>query len=142
MSEAKWSAAERCGASERSERCERTNVASDRVALSKRDCHTSSNTPLIGQFSLNFTALHLSIDKKENAFRKKKMKRKLGPVSTRDNRVLKGPLGRSLRSFARTAHSTHSTHSLRSDLLRYARFACSLRTQTRSLTLLTPSWDS
>ena len=31
------SEAERCGASERSERCERTNVASDRVALLKRD---------------------------------------------------------------------------------------------------------
>ena len=31
------SEAERCGASERSERCERTNVASDRVARSKRD---------------------------------------------------------------------------------------------------------
>ena len=31
------SKAERCGASEPSERCERTNVASDRVALSKRD---------------------------------------------------------------------------------------------------------
>ena len=44
----------------------------------------------------------------------------LGPVSTRDNRVLKGPLGRSLRSFARTAHSAHS---LRSAPLRYARFA-------------------
>ena len=36
------------------------------------------------------------------------------PVSTRDNRVLKGPLGRSLRSFAR---STHSAHSLRSGTL-------------------------
>ena len=31
------SEAERCEASERSGRCERTNVASDRVALSKRD---------------------------------------------------------------------------------------------------------
>ena len=41
-----------------------------------------------------------------------------GPVSTRNNRVLKGPLGRSLRSFARTAHSAHS---LRSAPLRYAR---------------------
>ena len=30
--------AERCGASEQSERCERTNIASDRVARSKRDC--------------------------------------------------------------------------------------------------------
>ena len=33
------SEAERCGASERSEWCKRTNVASDRGALSKRDCH-------------------------------------------------------------------------------------------------------
>ena len=32
------SKAERCGASERSERCEWTNIVSDRVALSKRDC--------------------------------------------------------------------------------------------------------
>ena len=31
-----------------------------------------------------------------------------GPVSTRDNRVLKGPLGRSLRSVARTAHLAYS----------------------------------
>ena len=29
-----------CGASERSERCERTNIASDRVACSKRGCLT------------------------------------------------------------------------------------------------------
>jgi len=43
-----------------------------------------------------------------------------GPVSSRDNRVFNGPLGRSLRSFARTAHSAHS---LRSAPLRYARFA-------------------
>ena len=41
----------------------------------------------------------------------------LRPVSTRDNRVLKGPLDRSLRSFARTAHSAHS---LRSAPLQYA----------------------
>ena len=32
------SEAERCRVIERSERCERTNVASDRVARSKRDC--------------------------------------------------------------------------------------------------------
>ena len=44
----------------------------------------------------------------------------IGPVSSRDNRVLKGPLGRSLRSFARTAHSAHS---LRSTPLCYARIA-------------------
>ena len=31
-----------------------------------------------------------------------------GPVSTCDNRVSNGPLGRSLHLFARTAHSTHS----------------------------------
>ena len=63
----------------------------------------------------------------------------LGPVSTRDNRVLTGPLGRSLRLFA---HTAHSTHLLRSALLRYARFARSLCSQARSLTLLTPTWDS
>ena len=62
----------------------------------------------------------------------------LGPVSSRDNRVLKEPLGRSLRSFARTAHSAHS---LCSALLRYARFACSLHSRARSLTSLTPLWD-
>ena len=33
-----------------------------------------------------------------------------------DDRVLNGPLGRSLRSFARTAHSAHSAHSLHSAL--------------------------
>ena len=54
----------------------------------------------------------------------------IGPVSTRDNRVLKGPLDRSLRSFARTAHSAQS---LRSAPLRYAPF-------TGSLTSLTPLW--
>ena len=62
-----------------------------------------------------------------------------GPVSTRDNRVLKGPLGRSLRLFARTAHSAHL---LRSAPLRCARFARSLRSRARSLTSLTPSWES
>ena len=40
------SKAERCGASEQSERCERTNVASDRVARSKRGCLTR-NAPLL-----------------------------------------------------------------------------------------------
>ena len=62
-----------------------------------------------------------------------------GAFLVKDDRVLKGPLGRSLRSFARTAHSAHS---LRSAPLRYARFARSLRSRARSLTLLTPSWDS
>ena len=60
----------------------------------------------------------------------------IGSVSTRDNRVLNGPLGRSLRSFARTAHSAHW---LRSAPLCYARFARSLRSRARSLTSLTLS---
>ena len=62
-----------------------------------------------------------------------------GPVSTRSNRVLKGPLSRSLRSFARTAHSAYL---LRSAPLCYARFTPSLHSRARSLTSLTPSWDS
>ena len=41
----------------------------------------------------------------------------MGSVSTRDNRVFNGPLGRSLRSFTRTSHSAHS---LRSAPLRFA----------------------
>ena len=48
----------------------------------------------------------------------------------KDDRVLNLPLGRSLRSFARTAHSAHSLHSAP---LRYARFARSLCSQARSL---------
>ena len=52
------------------------------------------------------------------------------PVSTRDNGVLKGPLGRLLRSFARTAHSAHL---LRSALL------CLLTPFTGSLTHSTHS---
>ena len=55
-----------------------------------------------------------------------------GAFLVTDNRVLNLPLGRSLRSFARTAHSAHS---LRSAPLRYA---CS---RACSLTLLTPSWE-
>ena len=43
------STAERCGASERSERCERTNVASDRVACSKRDCLRLETPSLSGR---------------------------------------------------------------------------------------------
>ena len=62
-----------------------------------------------------------------------------GVFLVRDDCVLNGPLGRSLRLFARTAHSAHS---LRSAPLRYARFARSLCSRARSLTLLTPSWDS
>ena len=45
------SAAERCGASERSERCERTNVASDRVACSKRD-RLGLETPSQGEAAM------------------------------------------------------------------------------------------
>ena len=41
------SIAKRCRASERSERCERTNVASDRVALSKRDCRRLETPSLL-----------------------------------------------------------------------------------------------
>ena len=63
----------------------------------------------------------------------------LGLVSTRDNRVLNGPLGRSLGSFARTAHFTHQ---LRSALLRYAGCAHSLHSRERSLTQFTPSWGT
>ena len=48
----------------------------------------------------------------------------------RDNRVFNGPLGRSLRSFARTAHSAHS---LRSTLLCYARSVHRLANSLRSL---------
>ena len=67
-----------------------------------------------------------------NCFCNERMKENsvLGPVSTRDNRVLKGPLGRSLRSFARTAHSAHS---IRGAPLRCARFARSLHSRARSL---------
>ena len=49
-----------------------------------------------------------------------------GAFLVKDDRVLKGPLGRSLRSFACTAHSAHS--------LCYARLARSLRSGARSLT--------
>ena len=49
----------------------------------------------------------------------------LGALLVTDKRVFTGPLGRSLRSFARTAQSAHS-----------------LRSRARSLTSLTPSWDS
>ena len=59
-----------------------------------------------------------------------------GAFLVTDNRVLNRPLGRSLRSFARTAHS------LRSALLCYARFARLLHSQARSLTSLTPLWDN
>ena len=72
---------------------------------------------------------------------KKKIKNEneLEPVSTRDNRVFNWPLGRSLHLFARTAHSAHS---LCSAPLCYARFARSLHSRARSLTSLTPLWDS
>ena len=50
-----------------------------------------------------------------------------------DSCVLNRPLGHSLRSFA---HTAHSAHSLRSAPLRYARFARSLHSWARSLTIL------
>ena len=59
------------------------------------------------------------LTKRQNSSRQRRLI-DIGPVSIRDNRVLNGPLGRSLRSFARTAHSAHS---LRSAPLRYACFA-------------------
>ena len=49
----------------------------------------------------------------------------LWPVSTRDNRVYKGPLGRSLHSLARNIHSTVLLFAL-------------VPTLTGSLTSLTP----
>ena len=57
-----------------------------------------------------------------------------GEFLVKDDRVLKGPLGRSLRSLARTAHSAHSLHSA---LLRYICFVRSLHARACSLTLLT-----
>ena len=62
-----------------------------------------------------------------------------GAFLVKDDRVLKGPLGRLLRLFTRTAHSAHL---LRSAPLCYSRVAPSLRSRARSLTFLTPSWDS
>ena len=65
-----------------------------------------------------------------------------GAYLVTNNRILNRPLGRSLRSFARTAHSAHL---LRSALLWYVRFAMIalfahlLHSQARSLTSLTPS---
>ena len=53
-----------------------------------------------------------------------------GAFLGKDDRVLKGPLGRSLRSFARTAHSAHS---LRSAPLCFAPFTGSLTHFAHSL---------
>ena len=58
----------------------------------------------------------------------------MGAFLARDNRVFKR-----LRSFACTAHSAHSLYSAP---LCHARFTCLLCSWARSLTLLTPSWDS
>ena len=58
-----------------------------------------------------------------------------GAFLVKDDRVLKGPLGRSLRLFPRTAHSGHLLHR---PPLCYACFARSLRLQARSLTSPTP----
>ena len=50
--------AQRCGASERSERCEETNVASDRVARLKRQLSLTRNTPWVANRNLKWiTAL-------------------------------------------------------------------------------------
>ena len=65
-----------------------------------------------------------------------------GPASAHDNRVCNGPLGRSLRSFARTARSAHS---IPSSLLCYTCFAQWFRSWARlliSLTLQSDSWNS
>ena len=56
--------------------------------------------------------------------------RSMGAFLVRNNRVLNGPLGCSLRSFARTAHSAKS---LRSALFRYAHFTCSIHGLAHSL---------
>ena len=69
-----------------------------------------------------------------------------GPVSSRDNRVLKGPLGRPVaryvRSLAPLTPLTRSAALRFATLASLARFARSLRSRARSLTSLTPSWDS
>ena len=54
----------------------------------------------------------------------------MGAFLVKDDRVFNWPLGRSLRSFARTAHSAHS---LRSAPLCYARFARSVHELAHSL---------
>ena len=63
----------------------------------------------------------------------------LGAFLVKDDRVLKGPLGRSLRLFTCTAHSAHS---LCSAPLRSARFTRLPHSWAHSLTSLTPSWNS
>ena len=56
----------------------------------------------------------------------------LGAFLVKDDRVLKGPLGRSLRSFTRTAHSAHSLCSatLASSVHGLAHSLCSLPCRT------------
>ena len=54
-----WSEAERCRASERSERCERTNVASDWVPRSKRNCLWLETPPWSSILSYNTSILLL-----------------------------------------------------------------------------------
>ena len=61
-----------------------------------------------------------------------------GAYLVTNNRILNGPLSRSLHLFARAADSAHSLHSA---LLCYARSAQLLQARARSPTLLTPLWD-
>ena len=98
----------------------------------------------IKSLSSGLDLMHESRDLRDESKKREKAKETLGAFLVRDNRVLNGPLGRSLRSFARTAYSPYSAHSLRSAPLcsTALRFARSLRSQARSLTSLTPLWDS
>ena len=57
-------------------------------------------------FSFSYTNLSFFISL--TSITSNKIQSVSGPVSTRDNRVFNGPLGRSLRSFARTALSLRS----------------------------------
>ena len=52
-----WSKVERCRVSKQSERCERTNIASDRVARQRHDCHRVETDP---EWNLNPFWCHLS----------------------------------------------------------------------------------
>ena len=79
--QSEWREAERCRASERSERCERTNVARDRVALSKRDrltppssyghaAHSSDQSHDISNVSIIFRPSNLSQETDERLHKK------------------------------------------------------------------------
>ena len=122
---------ERCVASERSERCERTNKCSKRPSG-----HLQMRISCVETCPESLLLLLLW------------------------GRFYSETISHLLRSFAHTTHSTHSTHLLYSAPLCYARFAilallarfallallacfvCSLCSWAHSLTSLTPSWDS